>query len=172
MLRPFAAGLMCLGFVTLGVAATWGQDDENSVNVEVIKDAVNVDADNAAGDVLVPGIGCPYQRRAKIRRGRIHVGAAIQQQPRRGKALKLRSHMKQRSPAQGQHAGRRRTKIQPGKSLVDQGGICVQQLGQFRDLSANHRQHRGKLMPGSSAGAKQDIDAGGQYFRRPDVGPQ
>ncbi len=27
MLRPFAAGLMCLGFVTLGVAATWGQDD-------------------------------------------------------------------------------------------------------------------------------------------------
>ncbi len=54
MLRPIAAGLMCLGFVTLGVAATWGQDEAakpKSADVNVFeKDA----GETAPAAVAVP----------------------------------------------------------------------------------------------------------------------
>lgn len=43
MLRPIAAGLMCLGFVTLGVAISQGQDDETDlIVIDGELDATNV----------------------------------------------------------------------------------------------------------------------------------
>jgi hypothetical protein len=53
MLRPVAAGLMCLGFVTLGVAATWGQEETGkpkSVDLIVVEEAKEA----APAGVLVP----------------------------------------------------------------------------------------------------------------------
>jgi hypothetical protein len=53
MLRPIAAGWMCLGFVTLGVAAIWGQDEAGKPrSVDLI--AVEEEKAAAPGNVLVP----------------------------------------------------------------------------------------------------------------------
>ncbi|MGE5193459.1 MAG: hypothetical protein ACM3U2_13275 [Deltaproteobacteria bacterium] len=55
MLRPIAAGWMCLGFVTLGVAATWGQDEggkPENVDATVVEQAAGEAA--PASDAAVP----------------------------------------------------------------------------------------------------------------------
>src|SRR6266550_8647 len=52
MLRPVAAGWMCLGFITLGVAAFAGQDEERKLDGNVI--AVEVEARETAAGAVAP----------------------------------------------------------------------------------------------------------------------
>jgi hypothetical protein len=68
MLRPVAAGLMCLGFATLGVAATWGQveaEQPKKVDVTVVE--------KDTGEISPGSAGVPVKE-ADLQRIEVRIG--------------------------------------------------------------------------------------------------